>query len=311
MRICVYNAEPVGFSLSAKDKWSKLGRYFDCALEQMDQASLDEITVLIVRLANRVGKEYLNKFKNLSHIISATTGTDHIDLIETHTRGIKVLSLKGEDAFIRTISSTAELTWGLLIALMRRIQEASNDVKAGYWRRDLFKGYQLKGKTIGIIGLGRIGSMVANYADAFGMKVLYYDPYFSSDQYEKVEVLMKMLEMSDILSVHVHLNKETEGMLDIKVLKSLKRGSYFINTSRGRIVDESALATLLKEGHLAGIATDVLCTELDGFHQSPLYEAYLEGYNIIITPHIGGASYDAMEACELFMIDKFKSLLEI
>jgi D-3-phosphoglycerate dehydrogenase len=261
--------------------------------------------VLIVRLKKHITKEVFANFPHLKYILSPTTGTDHIDLEEMQKRNIQLICLKGETKFLNNITSTPELTWGLLLSLTRNISKAIQSVQKGEWERDRFRGIQLKGKTIGIIGMGRVGKSVANYATSFGMKVIYFDLYVESNNYYKCLFLNELLSNSDIISIHIHLNNETRKLINNDNIPYIKQDAYIINTSRGGVVDESALVTALKAGKIKGLATDVLETELSDINKSSLYNAMLEGENIIITPHIGGASYDAMRECENFIVDKF------
>lgn len=277
--------------------------YRECSWNELP-TDCSYVDGLIVRLEKYIDKEVLSHFPNLKYVISATTGTDHLDLKYFKQRNIKLFCLKGELDFLRTITSTPELTWGLLISLLRHIPQAVNSVYQE-WNRDKFKGYQLKDKTIGIIGLGRIGKQIALYAKAFGMDILYYDPYVVDCSLPQSESLDELLQKSDIVTVHVHLTDKTENLLNGNNLCRIKKGAYLINTSRGRIIDETAIVSLLEQNHLKGVVVDVLSNELQDYKSSPLYQAFLSGYNILITPHIGGASYDAMHECEEYIAHKF------
>lgn len=260
--------------------------------------------VLIVRLARKIDSSVLMQFPHLKWIVTATTGLDHLDLDELQRRGIQYLSLKGETSFLETIPSTAELSWGLLIALMRHIPASVQAVDSGIWDRDLFRGFQLRGKTLGIIGLGRIGKMMAHYGEAFGMNVQYFDPNVSQNSYLRKETMEDLVESSDIISLHIPYDNQTHGVINQSIIGRFKEGCWFLNTSRGGIVDEEALVNALESEKIKGIATDVLSTELVDYTKSPLYRARAKGLPVIITPHIGGASLDAMHACEVFMAKK-------
>lgn len=299
----VYNAEPFGFSTKAITLWEKKGyKYIDGDWDKIDKISnFKQVEVLIVRLSRRVDAVILDKFPDLKVLVTATTGLDHVDLLGVKERGIKLCSLFGHDDFLSTIPSTAEHTWALLLALVRRIPAADTHVAEGNWVRDKFRGHQLKGKTIGIIGLGRTGQKVAHYADAFEMKVIYYDPYVDLPGYEKKKDIRTLLGESDIVSIHVHLNESTEHLINRNNLKHCRDGLFMINTSRGRIWDEVSVAQALTKGKIRGLATDVLETELDDIKASALWQLKRGGYNIIITPHIGGATLDAMRLCEEYL----------
>lgn len=304
----VYNAEHFGYSEKAVSLWEEKGYTFRKGswreIETME--SFPEVDILIVRLQRKVDEPVLSKFPNLKKIISATTGLDHIDRDAVDIRGIEIISLKGHDAFLRTIPSTAEHTWALLMALVRNIPAANKDVKSGNWNRDAFRGYQLKGKVLGVIGYGRTGQQVAHYADAFDIKVKFYDPYIreSKDRHEKVYSLEELLSTSDFLTIHVHLNEETKNLISEKYIRNIKKGAWLINTSRGSVWDETAIALAIQNKNLSGVATDVLEVELDDIQNSSLWQAQKNGYNVIITPHIGGATWDAMWECEEYVVNE-------
>ncbi len=302
----VLNAEPNGYSAKAIESWKQKGYTYQASdwKEIETTVSFEGVNILIVRLSKKIDRSMLNKFPNLTHLITATTGLDHIDLESVNDRGIKLISLRGHDDFLQTIPSTAELTWGLLLALIRNIPAANEHVKQGLWDRDKFRGYQLKGKQLGIIGLGRTGKKIANYAQAFDMKVQYFDPYVNDNSFQKIDQLEELLSNSDIISLHVHLNDETHQLIGEHNITRVKKDCLIINTSRGNVLDEEAVANALISKKIKGVATDVLGTELDDIKASPLWKAQQKKENIIITPHIGGASCDAMWACEEFVVEQ-------
>ncbi len=301
----VLNAEPAGYSKTAIGYWKQKGfEYTESNWNDiMQQDSFNAVNILITRLAKKIDESVLEKFPALTHLVSATTGLDHIDQNVLSKRNIKLVSLRGQDDFLRTIPSTAEHTWALLLALIRNIPEANEHVKNGFWERDRFRGFQLKGKTIGIIGLGRTGTRVASYAKAFDMDICYFDPYVNNPDFYKYNQLDDLLNKSDIISLHVHLNEETHHLLGAHNIGRLKNGCLLINTSRGNILDEHAAAQALAEKKIMGIATDVLANELDDIKKSPLWKSQQRHEHVIITPHIGGATCDAMWACEEFIVD--------
>ena len=302
----VLNAEPAGYSEKAIESWKLKGySYKASAWKEIEAAhSFETVNILIVRLARKVDKTILDKFPNLTHLVTATTGLDHIDLDLVKEREIKLVSLRGHDDFLATIPSTAEHTWALLLALIRNIPAANEHVKQGLWDRDKFRGYQLKGKLLGIIGFGRTGKKVANYAQAFNMQVQYFDPYVTDSSFKRTDQLEELLNSSDIISLHVHLNEETHQLIADHNISQIKKDCLIINTSRGNILDEAAVAKALISKQIKGIATDVLSTELDNIKSSPLWQAQQKNQNIIITPHIGGASCDAMWACEEYVVEQ-------
>ncbi len=304
MRI-VYNIEPEGYSLKAKKIWQKNGfHYIEGSWSDLESNSrlFADVEVLIVRLKKKISKSVISRFPNLKVLVSATTGHDHIDVEMLKSKGIKLSSLRGHDGFLKTIPSTAEHTWSLLMALIRKIPASVGHVMEGGWERDLFRGIQLKNKTLGIVGYGRTGKMVAKYAKAFEMNVLYYDPFVNSESQFKVNDISVLFRYSDILSFHLHLNDSTVNFLNRTNIHLVKKGAFIINTSRGAILDEEVVVEALERGQIGGIATDVLCNELDNISKSALWKAFKKNiYNILITPHIGGATWDAMWACEEFL----------
>jgi D-3-phosphoglycerate dehydrogenase / 2-oxoglutarate reductase len=308
----ILNVEPDEYSDEAHSILTALG---DLVEENMERSELleriHEFDILIVRLRHQVDAELMNVAPNLKVIVSATTGLDHIDMEYAARKNITVLSLRSEVKFLRSIPATAELTWGLLLALMRNIPFAHASVLAGEWQRDRFKGYDLAGKRLGILGLGRIGERVAQYGLAFGMRVHAYDPRRKNaargvDMKTSMEALLRD---TDVLSIHVPLNEKTINLVGSRELKLLPRGSYLVNTARGAVLDEGALLVALHSGHLAGAALDVLAGERTNESQSLIDYARTHS-NLLLTPHIGGVTYESMCATEIFMANKLKEYYE-
>ena len=307
--------EPEGFSQDAREI---LDSFCDVKAEYSTYEELLEkiknFDILFIRLGIHFDRALLSKGKWLKYLVSPTTGLDHIDLQAAKGFGIEVLSLKGETEFLKEVLATAELTWGLLLSLVRYIPSAFEDVKAGDWDRDSFKGNELSRKRLGILGLGRLGEIVARYGTAFGMEVIAFDPYREDwiSGIERADNLEKLLANSDVLSVHVPLNAETEGMLGERELTFMPRGSWIVNTSRGKILDENALLKHLISGHLAGAGLDVLTDEVQADNwavHNKLVQYSKNNPNLIITPHVGGATYESMEKTELFMAKKLKKMI--
>lgn len=182
MKPVILNLEPTGYSSKARDRLSTLAEVIDHVGGEPDAADLARADVIITRLARYIDEVFLRRCSRLSAIATATTGLNHVELAAAERRGIEILSLRGESAFLASISATAELHWGLLIAIARHLVPAFTSVQAGEWDRDRFQGMQLAGRTIGIIGYGRLGRLVAGYARAFRMKVLAFDKLPSADE---------------------------------------------------------------------------------------------------------------------------------
>ena len=242
----------------------------------------------------------LTKFSGT--ILTASTGLNHIDIDYCNEKGIKVMSHKEDMELLNELPSTSELAFGLMSSMLRNIPNGFNDVKNGGWDYDKFMGHQLKGKTIGIIGYGRLGKMMTDYCYAFGMNTLPYDPYkFDAD----FELLLKI---SDVISLHVHANDETKHMIDKKMLGKMKNNSYIVNTSRGEIVNEHDIVDALRSGKLKGYATDVIEDEYGNRENSPILKGIKEGLNILVTPHVGGMTWEGQQKAYKWSISKLKEL---
>lgn len=313
--IRILNIEPDGYSEEARAILKRLGEVVEKPLTRADLlAILPEYHVLIVRLRQQIDREIIDAGYRLKAIVTATTGLDHVAVHYAAKKGVVVLSLQGETEFLRTVSATAEHTWALLLALLRRIPRASASVQKGEWDRDLFRGQELDGKRLGIVGLGRIGRKVARYGEAFGMDVSAYVPSVTEwvDGVARASTLPDLLGRSDVLTIHVPLTEGTSGLIGRAELSLLPAGSFLVNTSRGEVLDETALLEVLESGQLSGAALDVLCNERDERlrRQSPLIAYAREHDNLLITPHIGGATRESMARAELFMAQKLEKFLE-
>ena len=218
------------------------------------------------------------------------------------SNNIKVLSLTKDYDLINDLPSTAELAFGLMLSILRNIPSGFDDVKNNGWDYDKFMGHQLKGKTIGLIGYGRLGKMMYNYCDAFGMNIFIYDPYEGFNEFDT------LLKQSDIISLHVHANNETKHMINKKTLGKMKNNSYIVNTSRGEIVNEHDIVEALRSGKLKGYATDVIEDEYGDRHKSPILKGIKEGLNILVTPHVGGMTWEGQQKAYMWSINKLKEL---
>ena len=297
-------AEPNDFSPVAQ---AILGEVADVHLEAWTtdrlREALETFDVFWFRLAWRIGREVLAEPLRCRYLAVPATGLDHIDLVTCAERGIRVLSLKGETEFLRTVRATAELTIALMLGVMRRLPAACDHVLEGGWDRDRFRGTELHGKKIGLVGMGRLGSLVAGFLKAFGAEVVGFDkrPDFPLRLAERVESLNNLLSECDLVSVHLTYDDSTKNFFGRQEFAAMKPGSVFINTSRGGIVDEPALIEALKSGHLAGAGVDVVQGEpfVDTSH-------CLVGFarnhpNLLITPHIGGNTVESFEKTEVFL----------
>lgn len=306
-------SEPDGYSKEALTIYRGLGKVLaDKKLNREELfAAVKDADVLVIRLGHKIDKEVLNAAKNLKIIACPTTGLDHIDLNAAKEKGVRIVSLKGEAEFLNTVTATAELSWGLLLALIRKIPLAFDSVKSGKWDRDSFKGVELRDKTLGVIGCGRLGKMIVQYGNAFFMNVIACDPHINHEDMEKAGAeavtLEELLRRADFISVHVPLNEGTENLIGEKEFSRMKNGTYVVNTSRGKIIDEAALLRALKNEKIAGAAVDVMAGEEAGgkfLKNNPLQEYAKSHDNFLIVPHIGGATYDSMRKTEDFIAKK-------
>jgi D-3-phosphoglycerate dehydrogenase / 2-oxoglutarate reductase len=311
MKIVV--TEPLHLADKVKETLGALGTVVYGPMD--DTTLVRELTdcdVLMVRLGRHIGKPLIAEAPRLRYILTATTGLDHIDLDAARLASVRVVSLRDCQHAIMDVSATAEHCLGLMLALLRGTPAASAHVLAGGWDRDKFWGTQLKGKCLGIVGYGRIGAMVATYANVFGMSVVANDikPGKVATPVEPIS-LDELLRMADVVSLHITATPENRHFIDRNAIARLKRSAVFINTARGSLVDEAALAEAVESGQLCGVAVDVLeGEEHGGISHSPLLAAAQAGHNILITPHIGGATREAIARTETVLIDQFLKVLK-
>lgn len=249
---------------------------------------IGDYRALIVRNQTRVSDALLSLGKKLVVVGRAGTGLDNVDVAAATRAGILVTSTPEQNAI-----SVAELAMGLILSLARMIPAADADTRQGNWNRMRFLGTEVYGKTIGILGAGKIGYLTARRAQSFGMKVLAYDPYLSRDNILLSELnaelvsLEELLCRADVVSCHLPATPRTAGLLNAKCFGLMKRTATFINTSRGEVVVESDLLAALKSGRIAGAALDVRDTE-------PPRAAELETLpNLILTPHVAAMTHEA------------------
>jgi D-3-phosphoglycerate dehydrogenase len=246
---------------------------------------LGEFDAVIVRSAHRVTARDLEGAPRLRVVARAGTGVDNIDVDAATARGVLVLNTPGANAV-----SAAEHTWGLLLALVRHVRLADQHVRQGGWQRSRFYGVELRGRRLGIVGIGRVGREVARFGRSFGMTVYAYDPYVTDEVFQaygvnRVHRLEDLLPISDVLTIHT---PKTGPRLGWKELSRLPQGAYVLNVARGGLVDEKALGRLLEEGHLAGAALDVFEEE-----PPPPDLPLLHRDDTLFTCHLGGSTREA------------------
>lgn len=254
-------------------------------------------------------KNLENISQNLKFIISPTTGTDHIDIEYCKNKNIKILTLKNEKEFLKNITATAELTWGLIIGLAKNLSRFTEDVvQKGHWNRNEYINHDLKGNSLGIIGYGRIGKIISNYAKAFDMKIFVYEKNVKkriSSKFIKFVSLKKALSCK-FITIHIPLEKNY-NFLSKKILNQISKDSYVINTSRGDIFDEKGLINFIKSKSSNGFAFDVLPSDVIWKNKISKKYKFLKkmNYNFFITPHIGGNTVESRSKTTIFMIKKF------
>jgi D-3-phosphoglycerate dehydrogenase len=303
--IRILNLEAENYSPAARNILRSIGELDELQLSRKELLDcISKYDVLIVRFGLAIDSEIINAGSRLKIIASPVTGLDHIDVQYAQSKGIRIVSLKGETAFLESIPATAEHTWALLLSLIRRIPAAFAAVCSRKWDRNHFRGHELKDKSLGLVGLGRVGRKVARFGLAFEMHVAAFDPYNPAfpPGIDRCKTLEELLRQSDVISLHVPLTEETSGMLGSPEFAILKPGVFLINTSRGQVIDETALLEALRSGTVGGAALDFVSddklVEFAGGHTT-----------LLITPHLGGATVESMEKTEIFIAKRLRALL--
>src|SRR5580704_8807527 len=267
-------------------------------------AELADADALVVRSAVQVDAELLKSAPKLRVIGRAGVGVDNIDTDAATHRGIVVMNTPGANAV-----AVAELTLGLMISLARSIPRANSTMHAAKWEKKSLQGSELRGKTLGIVGLGRIGLDVARRATSFGMHLIGYDPFVAPVIARENNVALvpidEIFKSSDFLTLHVGLTTQTEGLINQTSIRIMKKGVRIINCARGELIVEEALAEAIKSGHVAGAALDV-------FHQEPLKDSpFFSLDNVILSPHIAGATDEAQEAIGIQLAMQVRDYLKL
>jgi D-3-phosphoglycerate dehydrogenase / 2-oxoglutarate reductase len=265
---------------------------------------IPEFSAIVVRSQTKVTADMLKAGKSLRVVGRAGVGVDNVDVEAATRRGVVVLNAPGGNTI-----STAEHTFSLLLSVARKIPQANASVRSKNWDRKNFEGVELYNKTLGVIGMGRIGSELSRRAIAFGMRVIAYDPYLSATrarslQVELVDELDDLLATSDFISLHTPLTPETRHILDAVRLQRAKRGVRIVNCARGGLIDETALANALQDRHVAAAALDVFEAEpLPA--DSPLRSAP----NLVLTPHLGASTAEAQESVGIEIAQSIRAAL--
>ncbi len=266
------------------------------------QSEITDADALLVRSATKVNGELLQRAPRLRVVGRAGVGVDNVDLDAATKKGVVVMNTPGGNAV-----SVAEQTLALLVSMARRIPQADASMKQGKWEKKKFTGIELRGKTLGLIGLGKIGNEVARLAQAYQMTVVAYDPYVSpavaSQQNIRLLLLEDVLKVSDFISLHCSLTAETHHLLNRERLALAKPGVRIANCARGELIDEDALLAALESGHVAGAGLDVFETE------PPTNQRLVSHPNVIATPHIAGSTEEAQELVGIRIAEQVRDYL--
>ncbi len=264
---------------------------------------IGEYDGLIIRSATQVTAEVIERAESLKAVGRAGIGVDNIDIEAATKRGIIVANAPESNTI-----AAGEHTLGLMLAAARHIPAADESLRGGEWKRSKFKGVEVAGKTLGLIGLGHVGQIVARGALGMRMRVLAYDPYVSEDRMRdmnvgRAETVDEVLSQSDFVSLHVPRTPQTAGMIDAAALEKMKPSAYLINVARGGIVDETALYNALKEATIAGAALDV-------FQEEPITDSPLFSLpNVVVTPHLGASTVEAQDRAGVIAAEQVAAAL--
>lgn len=269
------------------------------------------IEILFCGLGIKIDESLLGQVANIKFVVSPATGTNHLDINYLNARNIKLIYLGDFSNEISNVFSTAELAWTLLLTVVRKVIPAHRSVVSGSFDRGPFLGVDLAGRTLGIIGYGRLGHRVAEYGQAFGMRVVVCD----IDDSKVLNLangvtrcnLDQLLSTSDVVSIHVPLNQQTNRLITDVQISKMKNGAVLINTSRGEVVDELAIVEALNTGKLYGVGVDVLVGEnANDFssENSPLVRAATRNLNVVVSPHIGGWTKQAVATTRSLVVEE-------
>ena len=273
-----------------------------------------DFEVIFTKLGLSIGKVQMEYLKKLKFICTPTTGYNHIDEEYATKKGIQIIGLKNHEDFLCQVKSTAEHTWALLLSITRNLQPAIINTKnKKKWDRNPYLADELNGKTLGIIGYGRLGKIVAEYGHAFGMNVIVND--IDDNAFNKKPFYLEKVGLNDLLGdadyiiLLISWSKDNINFINDKKLSLMKKEAYLINTSRGELIDESALLVALQKNKLEGAAIDVLCGDSSWDKEKTISNELLDysrsNSNLIITPHMGGYGKSSIEKTRSFITNLF------
>ena len=275
---------------------------------------INKAEVYLASAAVNIDKNIIDKAKKLKLILSPSTGTDHLDLGYLQKKKIKVIHIAKERKLLNSFTATSELVFGLILLMNRKLLNAKEDAQRGKWTREKFKGHQLKDKTFGVLGMGRLGTISAKIAKGFGMKVIGYDIKKIAIKNIKNVSLKYLFKNSDILSIHIHLNKKNKYFVNNKFLNLMKKDSMLINTSRGGIINEKDLLKKIKKNKNFHAGLDVIRGEWLSkklLLKHPLIKySKTKNSNLTIVPHIGGSTEESIYGARVFILKKLYTLIK-
>jgi D-3-phosphoglycerate dehydrogenase len=259
----------------------------------------------------KVDHAVLARARQLKVILTASTGTDHIDKQEAGRRGIRVLSITRDYGLLDTFTATAECAWMLMLACHRHLRAAVGSVLQGQWHGETFRGRQLSCRTLGVLGVGRLGKMTVEMGKGFRMRVLGCDRVgFAIEGVQAVD-FDTLLGESDAISIHIHMEPANYHLFNDDVFARMKQGAVLVNTSRGDLIDEAALIRALESGRLGAFGADVLHDEWRAdMRQSPVVQYAMTHDNVVITPHIGGCTFTSLIDARVFAARKLVHYLQ-
>lgn len=309
--------EPGDYDLKALSLYEALGEVYQGNYYARAEINRS-IDILVCRLAYQLDEKMLAEFERLRLIATPTTGLTHIDLSYCRDRGIEIISLRDCRERMPEITATSEHTLGLILTMLRHTVVSHNHVlESGVFQRDRFVGLQVSDITVAIIGYGRVGKKLGEYLTFLGASIQVFDIHTGNASGHRsvrsIHEICEFLPDCDAICICASYDNGDPPIVTDEFLKAVKSGAYLINTARGELLDEMAVAEALRNGRLAGVSCDVLSAENGGqdISRSPLFKACLEGYNVVITPHIGGACFGAMRKTERFIAEAVNELLQV
>ena len=295
--------ESSSFSKRAIDILKKIGRVYLLGKGDLE-SFLSDKEIIFIRLKHYIDSSFLDIAPKLKYICTPTTGLTHLDVDEIKRRNIKVISLRGEKAFLSNIRATPEHFFGLVLSLLRNYRKNFLYSKNKSWDREKYKGNEIFGNQVGIIGFGRVGKILAKYFHCFGAKVFFYDrdPEIEKKfNAIKLNSIKELISKTNIVLLCASYEKNNKHFFKKQYIDMLKN-KFFINGSRGELIDEEYLIKKIKDNHCKGIALDVISNENNATNNlNKFIELVKERRNFILTPHIGGATFESMKKTEEFI----------